>query len=127
MASEYALIGSNCEAYGHPNECQEPASGSVTESSESSVTIDGVGIATIKTADMHFNSHAHAYDPENGCISMASHDIDPDEPGPGTDSSVRINGSPVYVANTSVATDPDSGGAVDIIDSGGNSSVSHKS
>lgn len=127
MAAQYALIGSSCEAYGHPSECQEPAPGTVTETSASSVSIDGVSIGTVSTADMHFNSHAHAYEPDPGCTSFGSHDIDPDDPGPGTDSSVMINGSPVYVVNTSVTTDPSSGGSVDIIDSGGNSSVSHTS
>jgi hypothetical protein len=123
MASEPALIGSNCEAYGHPDDCEEPADGTVQSTSPVSVTVNGTDIATKATADMHFPSHSHDYDVDNGCHQDESHTLDPDDPGPGLSDSVTINGSPIYQVATGVADDPTSGGSIDIIDAGGNSSL----
>lgn len=112
--TKYALIDASCDAFGHPTECQEPAPGTVQKDSshDITVTVDGQTkeIGTIATATMHFNSHAHDYDPENGCHDYHSHDIDPDG-----DPSITINGSPVYEVADDVTTDPVSGGSVDIV------------
>lgn len=123
MASEPALIGSNVEAYGHPSDCEEPAGGSVVSTGSVSVTVNGTEIATKPTADINIPSHDHDYDSENGCHQSESHTLDPDDPGPGLSDSVTINGNKMYTVNTGVASDPTTGGDIDIIDAGGNSSL----
>lgn len=115
----------SCAALGHPSECTEPAPGSVVLETDHSVTITNSSgeqsqVATIDSANMYFPSHAHAYDPEQGCISVNDHSIDPDT---SKTSSVRINGSPAYLKLDSVTTDPDSGGSVNIVSEPVNNSV----
>lgn len=119
--TELVLIGANCEANGHPTECTEPAPGSVQQSSSHGVTVNGTQVATIASADMNFSSHAHDHTTEEGCHDNQSHSLDPDA---GADSSsVTVNGSPVYIVGDGVTTDPGSGGTVDIVDSGGNNTI----
>lgn len=115
--SSIALVGANCEAEGHPTECTEPATGSVSSTSSNSVTINGTDVYVQDRANMHFDSHAHDHDNTNGCHDMQSHDIDPDDTH-----SVTINGQPVFEVGDAT-TDPVTGGTADVIDSGGNSSV----
>lgn len=117
--TELALIGASCEAKGHPTECTEPAPGSVVSTTTSSVTVNGTEVATTATADMDFPSHAHDHSIAEGCHQNESHTLDPST----VSSSITINGSPVYLADTSIATDPTTGGDIDIVDSGGNTSV----
>lgn len=123
MASQWALIGSNADAFGHPTECEEPADGSVSSETSTSVTVNGSEIATINTATLSFPSHSHDYSDIDGCHQNQSHSLDPDDPGPGISTSVTVNGSPVYLTADNVATDPTSGGNIDITNSGGNNSV----
>lgn len=117
--SNIVLIGANCEALGHPTECTEPAPGSVSSSGSTSVTINGSSVATGATADLDFPSHSHDYDTENGCHQASSHSLDPST----TSNSVTINGNPLYIAVDGVASDPITGGNINILDAGGNSSV----
>lgn len=124
MASEYALIGSSAEAGGHPSDCTETVSGTVQSTSSTSVSVNGTEVASTATADIHFDTHSHEYsgDPPS-CKDDQSHDIDPDDPGPGLSDSVTINGNPVYLKADAVTTDPGSGGDVNITGNGGNSSL----
>lgn len=111
--SEQCLIGAGAEAFGHPTSCTEPAPGEIvsTTSNGISVTVGGVTheVASISSADISIPSHAHSYSGEKGCHNKESHAIDP-----GGESSITINGSPIYLVEDSVTTDPTSGGAVDI-------------
>lgn len=124
MASDWALIGSNAEAFGHPTSCEEPAGGSISSDATVSVTINGTAVATTTTASIDFPSHAHDYTDEDGCHQNETHSLDPDTGGPGLSDSVTINGSPIYLQASNVTTDPTTGGGVDIIDTGGNNSLS---
>lgn len=122
--TEFVLIGASCEAEGHPTSCEEPASGSVSSSSNQSVSINGTEVATVDTADLSFGSHAHAYEspgPEQPpeCTDFFSHTLDPYT----ASSSVTINGSPLYLKGDNVATDPGTGGSINITTTGSNSSV----
>lgn len=116
--TELVLIGAGLEANGHPTECQEPAPGSVVQSSAHSVTINGTQVATEASADMDFPSHAHDHSTLEGCHQNESHTLDPTT----TSSSVTVNGSPVYITG-SIGTDPTTGGSIDTTNSGGNTSV----
>lgn len=114
----------SCEALNHPTECTEPAPGQIQQTAAHGVTItnesgDSQQIATIASADMHFDSHAHDYSSLQGCHDNQSHDIDPDNGS----SSITINGSPVYLVKDGVTTDPGSGGDVNITQAGINNSV----
>lgn len=117
--SDFVLIGASAEAFGHPSSCTEPASGSVATEGSSSVTINGTAVATTATADLSFASHSHDYSTSEGCHQNSSHTLDPDT----VSSSVTINGNPLYIAEDNVASDPISGGNINIIDAGGNTSV----
>lgn len=117
--SNFVLIGAGAEAFGHPSSCTEPASGSVVSSSNQSVSINGTAVATTATADLSFASHSHDYSTLEGCHQNSSHTLDPET----VSSSVTINGNPLYIAEDSVVSDPISGGNINIIDAGGNTSV----
>lgn len=112
--TEIALIDSPVEAFGHPSECTEPAPGSVVSSSPTGITVTVGGtskeVASIDSADIDIPSHAHSYSVEDGCTNLQSHTIDPDTGEP----SITINGSPVYLVEDAVTTDPTTGGDVDI-------------
>lgn len=120
--TDFVLIGASCEAFGHPTECTEPVSGGVVSEASSSVTINGTDVATTTTADMNFPSHSHDYSSTEGCHQNSSHTLGPDSVS--VSSSVTINGDPLYLEESGVASDPVTGGDIDIIDSGGNTSVS---
>lgn len=115
---ELALIDADCDAFGHPSECQEPAPGTIKQqvSNDITVTVNGQTkeIAT-ENDTLSFDSHAHDYsdiddDDSNECTDMQSHDINANgEP------SITVDGTPVYLVEDSVATDPGSGGDVDIV------------
>lgn len=123
--TKFARIGANVEAFGHPTECTEPAPGTVVSTQSHNVTVTDSGgttkeLATVASAEMDIPTHAHTYD--GSCVDDQSHSIDPRA---GDDSSsVTINGSPLYLVKDNVQDDPGSGGQVDIIDAGGNNSVS---
>lgn len=111
--TEPAFVSASVEANGHPVECQEPASGEVvsTTSHGISVTVNGNTheLASVDSADISVPSHAHDYTSTEGCHDMQSHTLDPSgEP------SITVNGSPIYVVEDNVSTDPGSGGTVDI-------------
>jgi hypothetical protein len=112
--SEVALIGADAEASGHPTECEEPALGEVSSTSSTgiSITVGGQSaeLASIDSADISFDSHAHDYTSEDGCHELSSHSLDPDSGEP----SITINGSPIYVISGGVTADPITGGDVDI-------------
>lgn len=119
MTNTFALIGASCEALDHPTECTEPAPGTVEKTASHSVTVNGTQIATIDTADMNFPSHAHDYTSSEGCHQDESHSLDPNTGS----TSVTVNGSPLYVVDDAVTTDPTSGGDVNIVNAGNNTSV----
>lgn len=118
-----ALVGALLNAFDHPPECTEPAPGEVE--GNSSVSLDGVPVAALNLASMEFPPHPHEYDSENdNCISISSHSIQPDPRGYA--SSVTIDNKNIYLDDTNVSTDPGSGGPVDVVNNGGNSSVIYK-
>lgn len=124
----FVTIGATCEAYGHPTECDEPAIGSVIQtSSHGIINTNESGetkeIATVDTADISFDSHSHNYSAISGCGDNKSHTIDPDA---AKLPSITINGSQVYVMDNPVATDPASGGDVVIADTGSINNVTQK-
>ena len=113
-------IGSeqSCEAEGHPSECTPIVSGNIAQQTAHGLTEDDTTgsvrqIATIDSANLHFDSHSHDYDDIDGCHDDQSHDIDPDSDK--TLSSITINGSPLYLRKDAVTTDPISGGNVNIL------------
>lgn len=123
----FTTIDADCEAFGHPTECTEPATGTVVKTSDHSLTVTNAAqvtkqVATIDSADINFPSHSHDYDTMNGCHDDQSHTLDPDNPSEVAEN-ITLNGSPLYLSNDGVATDPVTGGDVDIIDASNNNSV----
>jgi len=116
-----AVITSECEATGHPDDCSEPAPGEVKNDSGShNVTIktnDGVFmLATKNVAVMEFPSHAHDYSAVEGCHESESHSLDP------KDSellNITVAGSKVYPVDTDVQKDPKTGEKINIISTQG--------
>lgn len=113
--TKLAVEDANCEAFGHPGACTEPAPGTVgiTSSTNITVTVGGTKkeIASIDSADMNFSSHGHGTDSDGNCTDFQSHSIDPNTGEP----SITINDSPVYLVKDSVTTDPGTNGDVDIL------------
>lgn len=113
----------SAEATGHPVECEEPIPGRIQERGGASVTITSDGasgqLTTRDSAELYFESHAHSYNQDIGCHDSSAHTITPDS----IDSSVTIDGSPVYIVQDDIATDPISGGSVNIVDAPTNNSV----
>lgn len=125
VQKQLALVGATAEAEGHPTECQEPAPGTIESTAPCSLSVNGVQVAAVNTAAAHFASHAHDYrdtdsDGTLECTDMASHDVTALDSG----TSVTLNGNPVFTVDSGVASDPTTGGAVNIVSSGGNGSVS---
>ena len=120
--TKLALVGASLLAYGHPSNCTEPAPGSVTGSS--SLTVNGTPLAVKNDSSMDFSSHAHAHNSDDGCHAYSSHSIQPDNNG--LSGSITVGGNPVYLDGDNVATDPGSGGVIDMTDTGGNASISVK-
>jgi len=118
----FVQVGATVEAFGHPSNCSEPAIGEVQSTSSSNIIFSPDGgltseLASVDTADIHFDSHAHDYIAPSigpGCTSFSSHDIDPDD---AVLPQITINGAKVYTDNNPVASDPDSGGDVNITES----------
>jgi hypothetical protein len=106
----------SCEAFGHPSDCTEPAPGSVSQyqSKINSIRIitnnNSSRAATTSDANLNFSSHSHDYSVEQGCHEDSSHKLIPNV----TSSTVTIDGSPIFVKEYSVQTDPVSNGSVDI-------------
>jgi uncharacterized Zn-binding protein involved in type VI secretion len=117
--SNFVCTDGACEALGHPSECTEPVDGTVHSTSSTSVSINGTEIATVATADLSFDEHSHNYTNLEGCHDNQSHTLDPET----ISSSVTINGSPLYIEESGVATDPITGGNINITSSGSNNSV----
>lgn len=117
--SNFVLIGASCEAFGHPTECTEPVDGTVDSTSSTSVSINGADVATVATADLSFDEHSHDYSDLEGCHDNQSHTLDPET----VSTSVTINGSPLYIEESGVASDPITGGNINITSSGSNNSV----
>jgi len=123
-------VGASAEAFGHPSECSEPAIGEVQSISPNNITFfpeEGATgeLASVSTADIHFDSHAHEYTapPDgSGCTSFSSHDIDPDD---AVLPQITVNGSKVYTDNNPVFTDPESGGDINITESIPNITVNY--
>jgi len=117
-------IDASVEAYGHPDDCAEPAEGSVVKEADSSLTVTNSNnetkqVASVNTADIDIPSHAHSYSDFLGCHNNGSHTLDPET----TDTSLSYNGSPLYVVGDNIATDPTSDGRIAITDSGINNSL----
>lgn len=122
------LGGKSVEATGHPSECTEPVSGDIRGTSHS-VTVttaqgDSEPIAT-KVSTLHFDSHSHDYDSDNGCHDNQSHDLtDSDLNSANMSSSITINDEPVLIVADAVSTDPGTGSGVNIVSTGINNSLS---
>jgi len=123
-------IGASAEAFGHPSQCSEPAVGEVQSTSSNNITFSPdsgtIGeLASVDTADIHFDSHAHNYIAPPigpGCTSFSSHDVDPDD---AVLPQITVNGSKVYTDNNPVTTDPESGGDINITESIPNITVNY--
>jgi hypothetical protein len=108
----------SCEATGHPSECTEPVPGQIQKASESSLTVTNSSgetqqVATVETAVMHFDSHAHSYNStDDVCEDTATHDVKADS---SAFKSITLNGSAIYLVEDDVATDPKSGGPINVI------------
>jgi len=116
----YVLTGAPAEAFGHPSVCSEPAPGTVID--DTPITYNGTSIATQQDATIAFDSHGHDTTPTGSCTSYESHNITPVD----VSDSVTYNGYGVCIITDDVATDPGSGGAVDITGSGGNTAVTEQ-
>jgi len=118
----------SCETTGHPEDnCTEPVPGQVVKTSDHNVTVTNAAgetkqLATITSADMFFESHSHDYSALQGCHQDESHSLDPDK---SKVSSMTINGSPVYLKESAVTSDPITDKAVNLIGTGVNNSVSN--
>jgi hypothetical protein len=114
---EIALIGAPLEAFGHPDACTEPKEG-VLEGT-STVFIDGIPIGTETDSTLEFDSHGHDVDPFGACIDKQSHSVQQSN----VSTTVSVNENAVYGAVLEAATDPGSGGSINYVSSGGNSTV----
>ncbi len=114
----YALNQAPAEAFGHPNECTEPADGTLVD--DIPIQYNNTSLASKSTAILDFPSHGHDTTELGDCTQYETHEITVENASP----SVSYNGSPLVVVETNVATDPTTGGDVDIVNSGGNSAVS---
>jgi hypothetical protein len=103
----FGLVGDGLDAFGHPSACTEPKGGSVV--GNSIVSVDGSAIAAESTCTLDFSSHGHATDDEGNCTSYSSHSITQDQ----TSTVLTINGNEAYLNDSSVDTDPGSGGSID--------------
>ncbi|AFH21893.1 hypothetical protein OSG_eHP12_00090 [environmental Halophage eHP-12] len=112
------LLGSDCEADGHPSKCPGVVDGSVVDADgDTSVSVNGTAVAS-RGDRMDFPPHEHAIDPVTGaCIDTQSHSLQTDQTRP-----VTVNGQSVVLVGDST-TDPGSGGTADVINSGGNQDV----
>ena len=118
--TQFATIDGKCEAEGHPSNCQEIVSGSIISTGSCSISINNSSgvekeIATTETADLKFDSHSHDYSIPKGCHQDESHTLDPDV----VSTSVTYNtangkSSNLYLKKDAVATDPTSGGNINI-------------
>lgn len=116
----YVLTGAPAESFDHPSVCSEPASGTVTD--ETPISYNGTPIVTQQDGTIEFDSHGHDTTPTGSCTGYESHSITPVK----VSDSVTYNGYGVCIVTDSVATDPGSGGTVDITNSGGNSAVTEQ-
>jgi hypothetical protein len=118
----------SCEATGHPEDnCTEPVPGQIQKTSDHSVTVTNASgetkqIATLDSANMFFESHSHDYSLLEGCHQDESHTLDPDS---GKLASITINGSPAYVVEDNVTSDPTTGEPVNIVGAGVNNSMTN--
>lgn len=106
MSENLLHINESVEAYGHPTECAEPVSGSVSGTGFPSVTINGDPLTQGGADTMEFSSHAHDYTSEDGCHQSESHSITLD-----ASTSVSVNGNPVGIIGSK--TDPTTGGSIE--------------
>jgi len=114
--NDFALENYACKAFGHPGACSEPASGIVREESQTSITVtDNSGktrpIGNTGTCSLYFSSHGHSTDSEGNCTSYQEHNVQPDV----LHDSLKLNGEKLYKTGAGVATDPGSGGQIDIL------------
>lgn len=119
--TQFTLIGADCEAYGHPSICSEPAPGAVEQEQSHGVTVNGTQVATVNSANINIPTHCHEVQ-NNSCVDCYSHSVDPRDAD--RSSSVTINGSDVYLTQDNVQSDPGTGSNINIINTGGNDSVS---
>jgi uncharacterized Zn-binding protein involved in type VI secretion len=121
--SKIALIGADAAAFGHPAECTEPAPGTVNSDSTHNITVTVSGttreIASLSSASIDFPTHAHDHTTEEGCHQNESHTLSPST----GEASITINGSPVYIQGNAVASDPTTGGDVDITSNPTNTNI----
>lgn len=114
---KFALIGAPAEASGHPSVCSEPASGTVE--GDATVTYNGTPIANADTATIEFGNHGHGTTIDGSCTDYTTHSIVPST----VSDTVTYNGKGFFLTQDGVASDPGTGGSVDITASGSNKTV----
>lgn len=118
MSKQVMLIGAGVVAKGHPSSCTANVSGTVQSTGANLLSVAGTEVATADNADMHFDSHSHDHSAVEGCHDDQSHDVDPTS---GKLSGIlRVEGSPVYLEDSALQSDPGSGGDIDATGNGGN-------
>jgi len=117
MADEHVLLGDPVDAFGHPDQCSEPAPGTVQADPDPvPIRINGTHLATRATTVCHFDPHAHSI--INGvCADDQSHDVTTDQQHP-----ITVNGSSI-VLDEDTTTDPGSDGTVSFPASAGTTVV----
>lgn len=115
--TRYALTGAPAEAFGHPSACTEPANGEVVD--DIPIHYNGTSLASKSTGSIDFPSHGHSVNKKGECVDYQTHEVSVDTASP----SVSYNGSPLITVGSGVATDPGTGGDIDITGSGGNDTV----
>lgn len=119
MPTEFITqLQAGCEADGHPSKCPGIVDGSVVDADgDRTVSANGTAVAT-RADRMDFPPHEHDIDPTTGaCIDTQSHLLQTDQTR-----NISVNGESVLIIGDST-TDPGSGGTAEIIDAGGNSTV----
>lgn len=112
-----ALLGALCEADGHPSQCPGVVEGELVDTdTDTSVTVNGTPVAT-RGDRMEFPPHEHALDANGNCTDTQSHLLQTDQVRP-----ITVNGQTVVVIEDST-TDPGSGGLAEVVETGGNQTV----
>lgn len=131
----YDASGNSVAALGHPTECTEPAPGKVSGSASHNITVTNAAgessgfVIADDSPSLEIPTHSHKYsntdnDNVKECHDTASHSISTSSIDTSKFSdSVTINGSSVMIVNTGYATDPKSGGNVNVVAGGVNNSI----
>lgn len=100
--------GDSIEASGHPSECTEPATGSISTSDETGTTSNDNIVLNKNNSSLDFPSHGHDTDGDGNCTDDQSHNLTPDIEETG----LRLNGENVLITGTIQNTDPVTNGSI---------------